>query len=141
MQLQLVDLRPAARPSVRERECLELVERVTAGERVTAREAVRLLPGRPQFAALWRAILRLDAEEPGNLARMQCLRRLSQALDGEEPFLRTVLGLEVFAERGLVTLTVREDMMIVHPVPGRRADLEQSVYIKALRRALGETFS
>jgi len=141
VQLQLVDLRPAARPSVRERECLELVERVTAGERVTAREAVRLLPGRPQFAALWRAILRLDEEEPENLARMQCLRRLSQALDGEEPFLRTVLGLEVFAERGLVTLTVREDMMILHPVPGKRADLEQSAYIKALRRALGETTS
>ena len=69
---------------------------------------------------------------------MQCLRRLSQALDGEEPFLRTVLGLEVFAERGLVTLTVREDTMILRPVPGKRADLEQSAYILALRRALGQ---
>ena len=138
VQLQLVDLRPAAAPSARERECLELVERLTSGERVTAREAVRLLPGRPQFAALWRAIQRLDQEESGNLARMDCLRRLSQAVDGEEPFLRTALGLEVFAERGLVTLAVREDMMILRPVSGKRADLEESAYIRALRRALGQ---
>lgn len=61
---------------------------------------------------------------------------MSQALDGEEPFLRTALGLAVFAERGLVTLTVREDMMILRPVPGKRADLEQSTYVRALRRAL-----
>ncbi|MDE7262780.1 MAG: single-stranded-DNA-specific exonuclease RecJ [Oscillospiraceae bacterium] len=142
VQLQLVDLRPAAQPSARERECLELVERVTAGKRVSAREAVRLLPGRPQFAALWRAIERLDREEAGSLARMQCLRQLSQALDGEEPFLRTVLGLEVFAERGLVTMTVREDMMILRPVPGKRADLEQSAYMRFLRQILGQdTFS
>ncbi len=136
VQLQLVDLRPAAAPSAREQACLELVERLTAGERISAREAVRLLPGRSQFAALWRAILRLEQEEAGVLARMQCLRCLSQALDGEEPFLRTALGLAVFAERGLVTLTVREDMMILRPVPGKRADLEQSTYVRALRRAL-----
>ena len=138
VQLQLVDLRPAVQPSAREQECLDLVDRLTAGGQITAREAVRLLPGRPQFAALWRAIERLDCEEPGNLARMHCLRRLSQAVDGEEPFLRTALGLEVFAERGLVTLTVREDMMVLHPVPGKRADLEESAYIRALRRALGQ---
>ena len=108
------------------------------GGRVTAREALRLLPGRPQFAALWRAIQRLDQEEE-SLARMHCLRRLSQALDGEEPFLRAALGVEVFAERGLVTLTVREDMMILHPVPGKRADLEQSVYMRSLRAALGQS--
>ena len=37
-----------------------------------------------------------------------------------------------------VTLGSREDMMILHPVPGRRADLEQSFYMRELRRALGE---
>ena len=41
VQLQLVDLRPAAGPSQRERECLELVERLTSGGPVTEQEALR----------------------------------------------------------------------------------------------------
>ena len=58
-------------------------------------------------------------------------------MGGAESFLRAALGVEVFAERGLVTLAVEEDMMIIHPRPGQRADLEQSVYVRALRRLLG----
>ena len=66
------------------------------------------------------------------------LRRLAGALDGAESFLRAAVGVEVFAERGLVTLARREDMMIVRPMPGKRADLEQCVYVRRLRRALGQ---
>ena len=141
VQLQLVDLRPAAGPSQRERECLELVERLTGGGAVTAAEALRLLPERRQFAGLWRAIGRMEAECGGSVPRLPALRRLAGALDGAESFLRTALGLEVFAERGLVTLAVQEDMMILRPVPGRRADLEQSAYMRALRRGLKQDAS
>ena len=141
VQLQLVDLRPAAGPSQRERECLELVERLTGGGAVTAAEALRLLPERRQFAGLWRAIGRMEAECGGSVPRLPALRRLAGALDGTESFLRTALGLEVFAERGLVTLAVQEDMMILQPVPGRKADLEQSAYVRALRKALGQDAS
>ena len=137
VQLQLVDLRPAVLPSVRERECLELVERLTAGGTVTVREAARLLPDREQFAALWRAIERMERECGGELGRLPALRRLAGAVNGTESFLRAVLGVEVFAERGLITLSVQEDQMSLHPQPGRRADLEQSVYMRALRRTLG----
>ena len=137
VQLQLVDLRPAVLPSVRERECLELVERLTAGGTVTVREAARLLPEREQFAALWRAIERMERECGGELSRLPALRRLAGAVNGTESFLRAVLGVEVFAERGLITLSVQEDQMSLHPRPGRRADLEQSVYMRALRRTLG----
>ena len=137
VQLQLVDLRPAVLPSVRERECLELVERLTAGGTVTVREAARLLPDREQFAALWRAIERMERECGGELSRLPALRRLAGAVNGTESFLRAVLGVEVFAERGLITLSVQEDRMSLHPRPGRRADLEQSVYMRALRRTLG----
>ena len=137
VQLQLVDLRPAVLPSVRERECLELVERLTAGGTVTVREAARLLPEREQFAALWRAIERMERECGGELRRLPALRRLAGAVNGTESFLRAVLGVEVFAERGLITLSVQEDRMSLHPRPGRRADLEQSVYMRALRRTLG----
>ncbi len=141
VQLQLVDLRPAAGPSQRERECLELVERLTGGGAVTAAEALRLLPERRQFAGLWRAIGRMEAECGGSVPRLPALRRLAGALDGTESFLRTALGLEVFAERGLVTLAVQEDMMILRSVPGRKADLEQSAYVRALRKALGQDAS
>ncbi|MDE6900288.1 MAG: single-stranded-DNA-specific exonuclease RecJ [Oscillospiraceae bacterium] len=141
VQLQLVDLRPAAGPSQRERECLELVERLTGGGAVTAAEALRLLPERRQFAGLWRAIGRMEAECGGSVPRLPALRRLAGVLDGTESFLRTALGLEVFAERGLVTLAVQEDMMILRSVPGRKADLEQSAYVRALRKALGQDAS
>ena len=137
VQLQLVDLRPAVQPSVRERECLELVERLTAGGPVTAREALRLLPEREQFAALWRAIERLELEGGGPQSRLPALRRLAGAVNGAEPFLRAALGVEVFAERGLVTLALEEDKMILHPSRGRRADLEQSAYVRRLRQVLG----
>lgn len=135
IQLQLVDLRPAAGPSQRERECLELVGRLLADAPVTAEEAVRLLPERRQFASLWRAIQRLEQEE--ELIRLPTLRRLAGALDGAESFLRAALGIEVFAERGLVTLACREDMMVLRPRPGRRADLEESAYVRRLRRIIG----
>ena len=77
----------------------------------------------------------------GGKVILPALRRLAGALDGAESFLRTALGLEVFAERGLVTLAVQEDMMILRPVPGRRADLEQSAYMRALRRVLKQDAS
>ncbi len=139
VQLQLVDLRPAAAPSQRERECLELVERLVSGLEITEEEALRLLPERRQLAALWRAIGRLEQEEAAS--RLPTLRRLAGALDGAESFLRAAFGVEIFAERGLVTLAIREDRMIVCPVPGRRADLEQSAYVRTLRKALGQDAS
>ena len=134
VQLQVVDLRPAAGPSVKERGCLELVERLVAGDQVTAREALRLLPERRQFAELWWAIERLDREGSSRAGVLPTLRQLAGSVEGAEPFLRSALGIRVFAERGLVTLAVQEDMMIVSPQPGRRADLEQSAYMLRLRR-------
>ena len=137
VQLQLVDLRPSAGPSRRERECLDLVERLVSGGAVTEQEALRLLPDREQFAALWRAIGRMERESWPVCAQAPTLRRLAGALEGADCFLRAALGVEVFAERGLITLSVQEDRMSLHPRPGRRADLEQSVYMRALRRTLG----
>ena len=66
------------------------------------------------------------------------LRSLAAALDGTESFLRTALGVEVFAERGLITVVIEGERMSLRPQSGRRADLEESVHIEALRRALGK---
>ena len=73
VQLQMIDLRPAVSPSGRERECLELVDRLVSGGQLTEREAGRLLPSREQFAALWRAIERMGC---GGSPRLPGLPRL-----------------------------------------------------------------
>ena len=138
VQLQVVDLRPAQDPSSRERECLDLVERLTSGEGCSRREAARLLPDRCQFAALWRAIERGVREGQPSAPQLPTLRRLAGAVGGNESFLRCALGLEVFVERGLLTLEFQEDMMMMCPRQGRKADLEQSIYIRTLRQILGQ---
>ena len=137
VQLQMIDLRPALGASIREQECLELVERLVQGQGLSPREAARLLPAREQFVALWRAIERLEQESCLCAGRLPVLRRLAGSLDGSESFLRTALAVEVFAERGLVSLAVEEEHIALHPIPGRKADLEQSIYMIRLRSTLG----
>lgn len=137
VQLQMIDLRPSVEPSGRERECLDLVERLTRGEKITHKEALRLLPGREQFIALWRCIERMGRSGAVCSHRLPLLRRLATSLDGSESFLRAAVGVEVFAERGLILLTPREDRVVLRLQPGRRADLEQCPYVARLRRILG----
>ena len=137
VQLQMIDLRPSVEPSGRERACLELVERLVRGGKVTGREAQRLLPSREQFIALWRCLERLVRGGPLCCHRLPLLRRLAAALDGGDSFLRAAFGLEVFAERGLISLESREDRLALRLRPGRRADLEESAYMARLRRILG----
>ena len=138
VQLQMIDLRPSVEPSGRERECLELVARLVRGGRVSDREAQRLLPGREQFIALWRCLERLGRDGPVCCHRLPLLRRLAAALDGSESFLRAAFGLEVFAERELISLTDKDDRLVLRLRPGRRADLEQCPYMGRLRQVLGK---
>ena len=133
----MIDLRPSVEPSGRERECLDLVERLTQGGKITHKEALRLLPGREQFIALWRCIERMGRSGAVCSHRLPLLRRLATSLDGSESFLRAAVGVEVFAERGLILLTPREDRVVLRLQPGRRADLEQCPYVARLRRILG----
>ena len=138
VQLQMIDLRGSAAPSARERTCLELAERLRAGESVTPQEAARLLPGREQLVRLWQALSRLTGG--GGTAwveKLPTLRRLSGAMGGAEPFLRTLTGLLVFAERGLVVLEAGEDRLSVSLAVHEKVDLEESCYIRQLRRTLG----
>jgi single-stranded-DNA-specific exonuclease len=140
VQLQMIDLRPAIGPSGRERECLELVDRLVSGDDLTAGEADRLLLGRDQFVALWRAIERMEREQLESIPRLPALRRLAGSLSGSESFLRAAVGVEIFAERGLVSLHMEGETMSLHPLAGQKADLEQSAYMVRLRRTLrGET--
>lgn len=138
VQMQMIDLRPSVEPSGRERECLELVERLIRGGPVTGKDAARLWLGREQFIALWRCLERLGRDGPACCHRLPMLRRLAAALDGGDSFLRAAFGLEVFAERGLILLTPRDDRLVLRLQTGRRANLEECAYIVRLRRILGK---
>ena len=69
---------------------------------------------------------------------MEVLKSLDRAevicMDGSESFLRAAFGLEVFAERELISLTAKDDRLVLRLQPGRRADLEQCPYVGRLRQ-------
>lgn len=135
VQLQLVDMRPSLCPSGREEELLTLVGRAVAGETLSARESMRLLPSREQFVQLWRALQRTVPEEGLETDRLPFLRRLAADIGGSEPFLRTALALAVFRERGL--LESGGDQIRLHlrrTDRGKKVDLDSSPYLRRLRQ-------
>lgn len=136
VQLQMLDLRPAVSPCGLEIERVELLERFVRGGSVSRGEAKRLLPERPQMANLWRSVCRAYRDDPLPRPSVPALRRFAAALGGPEAFLRAALGLAIFQERGLVTIRREGNTMVVCPVSGVRADLEESVYMRRLRDAL-----
>ena len=136
VQLQMIDLRPSVSPSCKEKECLELVGRMVTMSAVSEREAGRLLPGREQFVSLWRAIERMQKEERYTVDYLPLLRKLSASLEGTESFLRTAAGIEIFAERGLISVRMDEERITMRSLPGRKVDLEQSSYVLHLRGIL-----
>jgi len=138
VQLQMIDLRPSLVSCGQEQECLDLLDRLVGGDPVSYGDALRLLPEREQFVALWRTIERMEQEQDVDTAQFPVLRRLAASLRGKDTFLRAALGIAVFTERGLISLERGSGFLSVHPIPGRRADLEQSAYMKELRRIIEE---
>ena len=137
VQMQMVDIRPSLTGSTREEESLELVDRCLRGDELRPRDAVRLLPSRDQCVSLWRALQ--HAVPPNGLETdyLPLLRRLSGALQGAEPFLRTVLCLEVFRERGLLQCRRLGDSISLHLTSqGKKVALDRSEYLLRLHRAL-----
>ncbi|MDQ9814038.1 hypothetical protein RFZ01_06310, partial [Acinetobacter pittii] len=61
---------------------------------------------------------------------------LAAALEGDESFLRSAVGVAVFSERGLLDMDRGEELLHLQSRQGRRADLEESAYILRLRRIL-----
>ena len=136
VQLQILDLRESLLPSNRERESLALCRRLAEEGELTAQEAGRLLPERRQSAALWQ-LLRSGSREgrlEGEL--LPLLRRLSSRLGGPEPFLRTPVCLAVLQERELLALSLEGDHLTITLDLSRRADLEESRYMRRLRARL-----
>ena len=137
VQLQMVDIRPSLTGSTREEESLELVDRCLRGDELRPRDAVRLLPSRDQCVSLWRALQHAVPPDGLETDYLPLLRRLSGALQGAEPFLRTVLCLEVFRERGLLQCCRLGDSISLHLTSqGKKVALDRSEYLLRLHQAL-----
>ena len=134
LQLQLIDLRPSLTPSRHEGEALDLLRRLMEEEPLTAQEAGRLRATRDQFAACWRALERRLRSGKVSEPLLPFVRQLAAEAGGSESFLRTALSLAVFRERGLVSLSLREDVLTasLNPAQGK-IDLFACPYLARLR--------
>ncbi len=135
MQMQLADVRLSLAPSHREREDLACMDRFLGGGEVTPQEAAHMIPERGQFAACWRALdRRLPPEgETWETPRLPLLRKLEKRMGGVDPFLRAMVCLTVFAERGLIEFSRRGDLCRLRRLPiAGKADLAASPYMMTL---------
>ena len=141
LQLQLIDIRPSLRASRGEQEALDLLNRLTDGDALTAQEIQRLGASREQFADCWRALRRIFERERANEGdteietdTLPCLRELAEKVGGCEGFLRAALALSVFEERGLIRVTERADRMkiVMLPLSGK-VTLDDCPYLTRLK--------
>ena len=134
LQMQLIDLRPSLSPSRHESADLELIRRLVDGDPITAQETTRLLAGRNQFAAFWVALERHIHAGKVEVDLLPYLRQLAAWGGGSESFLRAALSLEVFRERGLISLNLQTDKMslCLNHTQGK-VDLFACPYLSRLR--------
>ncbi len=117
VQLVVQDLRLCPRQE-------ELCRKFLNGEDLTAQEALALIPSRAQFETLWRRLRALAPLDRAPVAE----------LAGNLAVSRTVVGLEVFSERGLIELAGERGRVSVTLRPrGAKVDLEQSPILLRLR--------
>ena len=134
LQLQLVDVRPSLLPSRNEAEALALVRRLVEGEPFSAQEALRLRASRSQYGACWMALEKRLRQGKAEEDRLPYLRRLAGRMGGSESFLRSALALEVFRERGLISLSEQGDRLTLCLIPLQgKVDLTACPYLLRLQ--------
>ena len=137
IQLQMVDIRPSLSCSSREEEALALVERCLVGQTLHGKEAARLLPPREHCVRAWRALQRTVPPEGVQAYYLPFVRQLAAETGGAEAFARAAMCLEVFRERGLVSLRRSGDeIRLVLTDRGKKVNLEQSEYLRMLREMM-----
>ena len=137
VQLQLLDLRPARAPSPRETELLALRDTLIGGDALSPRDAARLLPAREQFVRVWRALERDAVSGVLSEPELPLLRRLAAEMTGAESFLRVAVCLDIFAERGLLTMERSGDTLTLRLTSdGKKVELDENPYLKQLHEIL-----
>jgi single-stranded-DNA-specific exonuclease len=138
VQMQVLDLRGAHSASAKEEDALALCRLCMEEKPLRRGQAVQLLPTREQCAAAWRFLLREVPPEGLCVCTYPFLRRLAEAMPGADAFLRGVMCLHLFSERGLLTGTAADD--VLHLKLDRDARgilLEECPYIRYLYKILG----
>ncbi len=133
VQLQIVDLRLAPTRAQLE---LAIFDKYRRGEVLDPAEARFLLPERREFVDLWRWLERQSVhsrvveDTPARIARS-----VSRSMGGgREVPARTMLCLDVLAERGLISVNTRIDrLQITVHKPAQKVDLEASCILIKLR--------
>ena len=133
IQLQLIDLRPSLDPSGRENEALSLCRELISGGTLSPRDAARALPSRDQFVRAWRILEREVGGSGVSAPMLPLLRKLSAEMVGTETFLRTAMCLQVFAERGLLSIEREGTTLTLRlTADGKKVELDKSPYLSAL---------
>lgn len=136
LQLTVRDIRPkAVRPEEPCRAPGELYRRFTSGFQPTQEEAVRLLPERNDFIALWYCIKRISSDgsarvTPDIIKHEFGSGRMKTDTD------KTLVALDVFEEVGIFSLEREADFVTVHiNQTGQKADINASKLMIRLREA------
>ena len=133
IQLQLIDLRPSLDPSGRENEALSLCRELISGGTLSPRDAARALPSRDLFVRAWGFVLRVVGPDGVSEPMLPLLRHLSSEMVGAETFLRTAMCLQVFAERGLLSIERKDTTLTLRlTADGKKVELDKSPYLSAL---------
>lgn len=133
-QMQVVDLRPSLQCSAREEESLQLLHRLTDGETLPPKDALRLLPSRQQCVAAWRLLEHELSGAELDTHYLPFLRRIAAGMPGTEPFLRACFCMALFAERGLVQKKICGDSLHLQLCSlQEKVDLKRSPYWVSLQ--------
>ena len=136
VQLLVTDLRPALSLAQADR---QLYDRYRQGGPLTPQEAAAILPSREDFTLLWRYLKSVSGGRRVEETAPRLCRRLARSAGTRETYTRTMVCLEVFHERGLISLCTQTDHLRIdlRPVEGK-VDLDDSHIMRRLR-ALAET--
>lgn len=134
VQLQINDLRSARTRAEAEQ---ALYEKFARGESISPQEAQAMLPSREEFVNLWRYLKGRAAHGPLEETARRLSRNLARTYGRRETFMRTMVCLEVFDERGLIQLRRTTDHLQIdlNQVEGK-VDLEASCIMRRLRKLM-----
>lgn len=136
IQLLITDIRRSPSPATRE---MRLYQRFRAGDTLTNRELLRLLPDRQDFVVTWRYLTRCARQGPILEQPLHLSAKITRAFGLPCVCSRTLVCLDVMQERGLIDLySEAEQLRITLRQVDQKVDLEESVILRDLRSQLKE---
>ena len=134
VQLNLVDLRLSGQLRAETESEQSLYLRFCRAERLEPEEAVRLLPSRREFVAVWRYLI-TNCQGAPLQEDLDCMsRKIVRATDRSLTLGKIRICLDVFAEQGLILLRENgRSYSIQITADGRKVDLDASPIVIRLR--------